>query len=436
MAHELLLYRRNEEKTYNDRMRSYQISKYTEDEPSYSAAAFGKATFFRITQETMLLFVKTFIKQDTNYGKAVIKFRLFSLMAAAGEGTAFHLIKDVLVIREDYKIGVKIIYAGINEKLTPGDYCIVPELVSTDTKGIFEMVKSTYSAMTDSDYMEAIPDFRSSNVTIDEIGAYHQGTELDYITAHAFFCDEYDLTRYDRPNGIDNDFHLKGGMGPIGDVWLVYHSAGLSKDEKSGFRLIKSFNSPGQIEFSKTAYVPTQPNGLSGESKVTFKIDGIEKMTWKGSQPWQKFQYFVAAGIHSSEWIFEEELDAGGSTASIGEISCYEFILLACDITDYSPVSPKLLTNTVEILRGYDLFSRASYGGSLISFTSIIYTNLNYLDFITNIDKIHIFVDEHGLIYGGIFQFDDDMGIKKIGVNNIYYVPLNMRCAQKAGVGS
>lgn len=238
-------------------------------------------------------------------------------------------------------------------------------------------------------------------------------------------------------NGLDG-WSIEGNWHKMTVDTNVDESAGLDGDlaincagSYSGGVMKKkiTLKTYGEIYFNHYVQNPeekTSPNCLK------FYIDNILQLEVKGATPWQACEPMgLSPGEHEIkfEYIVKDEL---GKKGVVDNIRIFEGIEVNCLITKYTPPRPAKNITQNKILRGFTRFQEMQESDTEIEF-SVAFSDMEFLDFQRNHDKIYYFIDEFGVCYRGLFAttYEPD----KVALNSVYVIGLKLVASQKLGVG-
>lgn len=117
--------------------------------------------------------------------------------------------------------------------------------------------------------------------------------------------------------------------------------------------------------------------------------------------------------------------------AELDNLLVYKYKELTTELFEYSP--PKASSNpvSIETLRGHSYFQTTKAIGAEIGMTLRFFSASEHTDFITNVDKPHVFCDEKNTFYRGIIELQD---CRKLGVD-LYEQVILFKSPNKLGEG-
>jgi len=413
--------------TYSENF-DYESAKFGDQNQNNFIANMGHGTFFKVIKDGYLTQAKAILNCISQGGYFKCLVNVYKT-----DGTSLEYISSAEAIRSVTSPGKADLWISFdNLYLLEGTYYIAlwPD-VSTSPANGWQILAATGS-VEETEYIEKpetlIGGFNGSGIS--QSGAY--------ITE---YFDHYCIVEILMGNitagssSSSEDWNIvTGSSWETGVPWSILKS----KEKEIGSRCVytqeKTFNKPGVVKFTRRIFVNLKETN-NQKSKLSFFIDGILKVSWKGIHPWELFDtYFIfPAGEHTFTWIFEIEEE--GSYAELGLIEYYKFPPLNdIEIMEYKPGRPEIVMAETSVIDGFSGWQRGAYKGTVFSMKLYIYENDAYLDFIKNLDKAYIWVDELCIPYVGVFVLEDD--ISKIGANCAYIVSCKLHCPQMAGVGA
>lgn len=187
-------------------------------------------------------------------------------------------------------------------------------------------------------------------------------------------------------------------------------------------------STPGRVRFRARLSVPDKENGLPGDSRLEFQVDGVEVARWAGNHPLGAAggAFFLPAGSHTLTFVYRE-FTSPGAFAELDNLEVEEFVPVESvyRLTGYRPPRPLAETREVDTLAGPKRLQAGPEAGWTVELQAVCIGYANFAEVMQNLGKTHIFVDEGGTVWGGLF-LPQDAETEKQG--QVYRVRLTMRC--------
>lgn len=225
---------------------------------------------------------------------------------------------------------------------------------------------------------------------------------------------------------IDTNTDMSSGL----DGNLALNCAGAYNDSGAILERIITLKNYSEITFEYYVQNDDVSNGLN---RINFYIDNSLKYTFIGPSPWQRcLPIGLTPGPHKLRFEYLYDGLPNKKKGVIDNVIIYEGKKVNCLITEYSPPSPIRNISSIKTLRGYTRYQEMTASDTEIKFTAL-FDSLNFNEFMEKSNDIFYFVDEHGIMYRGVFP--SSVSAKNITLNQYYSIDLIMISNQKTGVG-